>query len=788
MVLMLLLIMPFCVKAQVLVKGTVMHKNIPVAGANVMFSNKEGKMAAGTVTRTDGSFDVKIMQGTYTVAISFMGFTGWEQSLALQQDTVLDTIQLQQNTTNLETFVVTGRKKAIEYKTDRMVLNMENNIVATGGNALNAISTAPGIMVQNNDIAMLGKGTARIMVDGRFIDLAGEDLVSFLKSISAADIKSIEIIANPPAQYDAAGGGGIINIILKKGLKNSWKNTLTAASDHNHYNFYTLRNSFLYNKNRIRLAAGAGGKLGYSRVQQDLTTLYPKGPWMLTYTGKQKENNLSARAALDYDLSAKTTIGFQYLAMTNDPGSRDLVKVSINNAASVPDSLLINNGNRNLGNSNHSFNAHIVSAIDSAGKRLSADVDLFRYHSSVDNSFVANVYTPDMQFLRTNQSARNISAQQITSGSMKLDMEHPTKLLRLEYGIKAAYTKSNSNIAFYNTISGTPVPDVDQFNTFDYRETNGAAYISGAKSLGKWNVRAGMRMEYTHTKGYAAAMNSTTVNDYLQFFPSLYLSYKHNNQHQYLLGYGRKINRPGFALLNPFRSYINSTSYSEGNPFLQPSFNDNFDFTYVHKGAWRTNLFFNITHNGFGPVFTSDPQTNVLVITRRNYFREYYYGIGEVYTASITPWWQGQYSVYLMDARSRFNAGINARPANNMQFYLSAGNTFSFSSSSGLQIDYMYSSPFKRGLYEIGYRSGLNIAFRQGFLKNNLQLSLLCNDVFNTAYLKDYTSVVNGIKQVYSENNSSRFLRLTLTWNIGNDKLKVQQRNFGNEEERARVN
>ncbi len=136
-------------------------------------------------------------------------------------------------------------------------------------------------------------------------------------------------------------------------MKNSWKNTLTAASDHNHYNYYTLRNSFLYGKNRIRLAAGAGGKLGYSSIQQGLTTLYPKDAWMLTYTGKQKENNLSARMALDYDLSAKTTIGFQYLATINDPGSRDLAKVNINNTASVTDSLLINNCNRNLGNSNY---------------------------------------------------------------------------------------------------------------------------------------------------------------------------------------------------------------------------------------------------------------------------------------------------------------------------------------------------------------------------------------------------------------------------------------------------
>ncbi|MNY03850.1 hypothetical protein D3C86_1364920 [compost metagenome] len=241
-------------------------------------------------------------------------------------------------------------------------------------------------------------------------------------------------------------------------------------------------------------------------------------------------------------------------------------------------------------------------------------------------------------------------------------------------------------------------------------------------------------------------------------------------------------------MLNPFRSYINSNSYSEGNPFLKPSFGDNFDFTHVYKGVLRTNIFFNITTDGYGPVFSSNPETNTLMISRENYYKEQHFGIGEQHTLNLVSWWQSQNSIYLLGAQSKFVNRIKASPENTVQLYLSTNNTFSLRESTKLQVDYSYSSSFKRGLYEFGAMSGLNIGLRQSLLKDHMQLSLLVNDLFNQNYLKNYTSVVNGIRQVYSENNSSRFFRISLTYHFGNSKLNQRDRSFGNDEERQRSN
>lgn len=532
-----------------------------------------------------------------------------------------------------------------------------------------------------------------------------------------------------------------------------------------------------------------GGKLGNLKETENLNTYYPNGLWELSRVGKQQQHNISGGMVFDYDISDRTTLGIQYMGNQDNPDSKSLTTIKIRNTTHQIDSLLINDGLYKLNNSGHTYNAHVITKLDTAGRKLSVDLDYFIYSSKIDNNFVTSAYLPDMNFLNTNQSAINLSEQNIHNTSIKVDMEHPLKFINLSYGAKMSFITSKADLSYYNKISGDAVLDKNQSNEFEYQENNQSFYVNGIKNLGsQFSFQIGLRMENIQTKGYSGTKDQTTVNNYLRLFPTFYLSYKKDENNSFLFNYGRRVNRPVFRDLNPFRAYLNSKSYSEGNPFLQPSYNDNFDFTYVYKGNLRTNLFFNITTDGFGVVFNSDPVTNIQIISRQNYFKEYYYGIGESYTVNVIPWWQSQNSAYLLGSKSVFNALVRATPKNSGQLYFTTNNTFSLSAATKIQADYFYSSSVKRGLYETGQLSGLNLGIKQSIFKNKLQLSMLLNDVFNTAYLKDYTSVVNGIKQVYGQNNSSRFFRFSLTYSFGNDKVSVQQRSTGNEDERRRTN
>ncbi len=787
--LLIFLLLPlFCLAQSFQLKGKITNEKSTLEWADISILNLEGKIIDGTTSKQDGTFVINIKKGTYKIAIGLLGFSDYEKEFAIEKNTDLGIIVLKENATNLGEVVIQSKKKTIEQKTDRLVYNLENNVTTVGGDALSAINTAPGVVVQNNAITILGKGTSRVMIDGRMIELAGEELNNFLKSISASDIKNIEVISNPPAKYDAEGTGGLINIIMKKGVSDSWKNTTTVSYDQNKFGIVTLRDNFFYNKKKFRFSASVNRKTGYLNATDDLKMYFPDGLSHMYSKTKVKNENLSGKLALDYDLSERTTIGFQYLNDRNNPDFKSDIGIDNYDAQNQLDNVTLNNSFTDKGSKNQTYNAHLITKLDSLKRKLSVDVDYFNYSSKFNRNFVANNYTPDMTFVDVNQSGQNISNQDIDNWSFKADMEHPFQALNLSYGAKMSFTNSISDVFYYNTITETPELDPNQSNRFKYTENNQAVYVNADKKLNeKWNFQMGLRLENTQTTGFSETMNQETVNNYLKLFPTFYASYKKNENNTFSLNYGKRINRPRFDLLNPFRIYINSNSYSEGNPFLRPSFSDNFEFAHSYKEVLRTSVFVNLVTNGYGVLFTSNPETNTQVVTRENYFKNLNYGIGESYSANFAEWWSSENSLYFLGAKTEFIKNINATPANSLQVDFSTNNTFVLGKTSKLQIDFSYSTPFKSGLYEMGCTSSFDIGFKQDLFNKTMQIAFLANDIFNTSYLKDFTSVVNGVKQVYNENQSNRFVRLSVVYNFGNKKINVKERAFGNQDEKKRT-
>jgi len=784
------LLLPLFCLAQTSFKlnGKIADEKTAVAWTDVVIVNQDGKIINGTTTKEDGSFEVILNKGFYKVKISAQGYTEFEEEITIEKDTNLGLIILKENVTNLGEVVIQSKKSTVEQKTDRLVYNLENNVTNVGGDALSAINTAPGVVVQNNVINILGKGTSRVMIDGRMIELTGEELNNFLKSISASDIKNIEIISNPSSKYEAEGTGGLINIIMKKGARNSWKNTTTASYDQNKYGIYALRNNFFYNKNKFRVSASINAKTGYRNIEEALDMYFVEGPSKMKAVTKLNEDNLSGKIALDYDLSEKTSIGFQFLKDKSNPDFDSDIRIDQYNTQNQLESYVINESFLDRKTGNQTYNLHLITKLDSLNRKLSFDVDYFDYNSKFDRDFIANNYASDGTFVDVNQSGRNISNQDINNLSFKADMEHPLQALNLSYGAKMSFTKSNSEVVFFNTITGTPVLDTNQSNQFEYTENNQAVYMSADKKINeKWNFQAGLRLENTQTNGFSKTLNQETVNNYFKLFPTFYSSYKKNENNSFSFNYGRRIKRPTFSLLNPFRIYISSNSYSEGNPFLKPSFSDNFEFVHSYKKILRTSIYLNSVSDGYGVIFTANPETLTQVVSRENYFKGLNYGVGETYSATFADWWESENSLYFLGSNIKFIKDINATPVNGLEVDFSTNNTFSLGKTSKLQIDFNYTTPYKSGLYETGYTSSLNIGFKQDLLNKTMQIAFLVNDIFNTSYLKDDVSIVNGVKQVYTQNESNRFARLSVVYNFGNKKINVSERTLGNQDEKNRA-
>lgn len=783
-----LLLLPTLLISQINIKGRIIDHSQSIAWANVVLTRLNGDIVTGGISDDDGNFNLQTDSGIYNLTISFMGYSNFVKEIKLTENLDLGTIVLKADNT-LDEIVITQKKKLIEQKPDRLVFNVENSVTAIGGDALDALSIAPGLSVQNNSISLLGRGESRVMINGRLLQLSAEDLSSYLSAIAASDIKKIEVITSPPAKYEAAGNGGLINIILKKGKLNSWKNSSSIISNINTYNFISLRNSFLYNKNKLSLSLNLNGTKGNSRNTEDFQVFYPSSKWDIDIDSKDGEDNLSAQMLLDYNISKKTTIGIQYLGNSKSPNMIDKSTSRIVNTSNTLDSLLINNGNNQSKVNSHLINLHSNSKLDSLGTNVSFDLDYFSYDSDQDRGFITNSFLPSREFQGINAAANTFSNQKIENYSIKTDIEQPLEFVNLSYGIKLSTIKNNSDIRFFNTISGNPVLDTNISNTFKYEENIQAFYINGSKKINeKWDIQLGLRFENTKTKGVSIQLNETNTNSYSKLFPSFYASYNKDENNSFSLSYGKRVERPRFRDLNPFRSVISSNTFSVGNPFLRPSFIDNFDFKYTYKNNFTTNAFLNIRDDGSSIIFTSDVETSTQIATRANFFKQYNFGITQSLLFNKTSWLESQNSVTLLGSKTNFTENIGATPQNGFMINANSSNKINLNKTTKLQLDAYYSSPFKTGLFSVGEMHSIDLGISKQFLNKQLQVAVLVKDIFNRSSLNNFESTVNSVKQVYAQNDNNRFIRLSASYSFGNKKVNEKLRNFGNEEEIRRSN
>jgi len=169
-----------------------------------------------TITDSNGVYRfTRLKIGHYKLSVSHINYENKETAFNMLNDTIIN-VMLFLKSKELKEIAVSGKKPLIQRKVDRIIFNVENSLTAIGSNALEAISKAPGVRVINNTISLVGKSKLAIMFNGRLSQLTGDDLINYLKSTSANDISTIEVITNPPAKYDAEGNSGLINIITKK--------------------------------------------------------------------------------------------------------------------------------------------------------------------------------------------------------------------------------------------------------------------------------------------------------------------------------------------------------------------------------------------------------------------------------------------------------------------------------------------------------------------------------------------------------------------------------------------
>ncbi len=642
-------LLTYSVFAQQEVKATIQYPDhTPGTFLDVYILSADEKVIATTATDEWGAFFIQITEGEYSLIVEEYGKPRYTQKLFVSQSVDLGLILLAKpEEVVLTEAVITTQKKLIEKKVDRLVFHADQAEGAKGGDALDLLKLAPRVKVENDIISMVGKNSLSVMVNDLLVDLKGEELSNYLKSIRAEDIEKIEVITNPPAKYISAGNSGLLNIVLKQGKRDSWNGNLSMSGYNRKKYGYNTNAAFNYRKDKWTVTTNF--LIGESQWHSVGTTAnyYSENRWKEVANWLGKSNFINARLGIDYEINEKLSTGFnvKFNQYKNDNHNKITTFVE-----DYPDYQLNNYfaSTQDYKAKTHysTFNYHVIYKPGNDHK-LTFDFDWVNFNPKEEVSGTNRFFTKEHQEIDNQYSSNQRDKEQDAKNYIfNVDMEHPTKWVKLNYGGRLSLTTNKNDNKHFDTTTGIPIYDDDVSNRFNYDENISALYVSAEKKISeKWTAKAGLRYENTHAKGHSLENNTVDTYSYDGFFPTAYVSYTMDEKNTFSFNIGRRINRPYMGFLNPYRVYTTPYSYSEGNKDIQPSYAYNYELEHAYKDMFITTLYINDTRKEIEQVTILLPETNTQVWTPQNAYNSQSIGLSETMNFKPWRWWKATISL-----------------------------------------------------------------------------------------------------------------------------------------------
>lgn len=768
------------------------EKAVAVPFAIVRLLNFPDTSVVKTVTTNlDGAYEInQLKEGTYILSVSIVGYkTKKTDKFLLSGDLNMTTITLQSLTKQLNDVSVSVKKPFIEHQIDKTVLNIENSIVSSGSTALELLEKAPGVQVdkQNEQILLNNKSGVMVMIDGKNNFLSGADLAVYLGSLNSSQISTIEIITNPSSKYDAAGNAGIINIKLKKNkafgtngsVSSTYRNAIMANLPKNIYgsdlnfninnrnekwNFYSNANASKNNNFSnlfLERTTNSGG------LQSAFNQNFQK-----IYTGSR----LAAKLGADYYVSEKTTIGIMLDGNTSTRKLDNFSQTFINEVQSglISNNSLILNSDANTPNKNYSANFNIKHEFKKEGASLNFDADYSGFDYTGIENFNTNFFN-EAGIVYNQTIIKNDSKTNIDIFATKADFTWPiSKTAKLETGLKTSFVKTDNNFLSASFLNNNWQNIAGQSNHFIYKENVNAAYANLSKDLGKFQIQAGLRAEYTNATGALITNNTASDQKYLSLFPTVFVNQKISESSNLRYTYGRRIDRPNYQQLNPFNFYMDPYTIQQGNPYLKPQFTNNFEVSYSYKSGLSFSLGYSkIKDLILDSKTAQNDSTRIVTVGQGNIGSGQYYSAGLYFPLAVTKWWNLQ---------NNFNLFYNKFNDNNLEgapfVFSKLSYNFNITSSISLahnwtiETNFWLNSPRVRGLEKtIIYQYALNTGVQKSFLNKTLKFKLNIDDIFATNYWKgtlDYQNVNLRAQNNYINRRAS----FNISYNFGNQNVK----------------
>jgi outer membrane receptor protein involved in Fe transport len=748
----------------------------PVEYGNfVIYQKKDKSLINGTVSDAQGIFKLsQVPFGFYTAEVSFIGYDKITiDSIMVTPKNLsvnLGTLKIKPAGYTTDEVLVTGEKDAIINNLDKQVINVDKTIASAGGNAADVLRNVPSVNVDiDGNLTLRGNSNVKILIDGRPANAGGQSVGDILASIPAGSIESIELVTNPSAKYDAEGTAGIVNIKLKKKSNLGLNGMISAnAGTNDKYNSsvnlnYKLENINFFGNFDFRI----NNFLNEGITSRNATYPLFTNSLVQNSNGNFTMNMSNVNLGFDWLLDDFNTLTLQgnYRKFNFDNAFK-IDNTSRNSNSPISESYQrYTEGTRDFKNQNYSLNYRRT--FEDKNTELTADLSVSSNNVNMGSFANVNLFN-SLPLIKTKNDAKN--TYDFIIGSVNYSMPLFNSTGKIETGLKSTIRDLGSQIWYYNNDPATNnwILNTNQSNTFNYKEQIHAGFLIYTGSVGDLKYQAGVRAENTIADGKTDRTNVKVEKNYIDWFPSLYLTYSMNMIHEFKANYSRRVDRPNPRQVNPFVDNTDSLNVVFGNPNIDPQFTDAYEMGYslfLGKINFMSSFFYRQT-NGAINIFTRLANNGVTETTWDNIATQKSTGFELSAGGEIFPGFRFNPSFSYFRTQINGESGLTKIDASDNSWNAKLISSYNLFEGSTLQLFFNYNAPNVTAQGRTEEMYFMDLAYKQDFFEGNLSLTVRVSDLFNSMKWTNTTFGTNFDASNYRKNDSRNiYLGLTYTFN-----------------------
>lgn len=761
----------------------------------VLYSQRDSAMVSGAISDQTGKFVIEqVPPGVFYISVNFVGYpvvntNGIRISM---REPVYDIgeIRVKPGSALLDEVTVAASRQLMEVGLDRRVINVDQELTATGGSALELMHNIPSVAVDfDGNVSLRGSSNVTILIDGRPSGLTGLSGSESLEQIPASMIERIEIITNPSVRYDPDGTSGLINVVLKKEKRPGYNGMVSLNASTG--NRYTGSLNINYKVNKVNLFANYSGRLfnmqgsGFNYRTSFLTDT--------TYLDQNSsfDNNMNSQNfqfGADYAINNynNITASVRYSHWNRFSNSFTDYNLLLNDYSL--DNYFTRTSDNDFENNGLSYNLSYRRTYPQRFRELTADVSFsdrgsMRSENMIQRPFDLNRNPLDNELQQLEKTFSDGNNWMI---SAKFDYVHPIgENLKLETGFHSSLRETGTDFNFFNFNHDSQlwIDNPGLSNHFVYNEQVYAIYGIASTMIGKYSFQGGLRAEQAFISADQRTMQEVFNNKYLSFFPSLHIRRNMEKNQSAQISYSRRIDRPNNRDLNPFVSYSDPYDLSFGNPELKPEYIHSAELGYTRfwsKTTVNPSIFYRHT-DGMITRFRTMDENGIAYTTRQNLRTGKSFGAELILGQEMLAWWRinGTFSYFRRVIEGSDQQMEMANSSNSWSARMV--NNFEFGKGWTAQLSAYYRSPVVLIQGEMRQMYSADMGVRKNILNDRGTINLRLSDIFNTQKFGMYNYGDNFILESERSRNS-RMIFLGFTYRINEFDRRSQRRGQGDDD------